>query len=120
MAKIEREWQAEHEGAALATEVHRILVVSHRQAKGFTEQEIKDAKAAWLQGQASSRAQDRELASRLASNLYLGRTMAWQADLEHKVQALTNDQILAALHKHFDPSKISVFVAGDFTKADKK
>ncbi len=88
--------------------------------KGFTEQEIKDAKAAWLQGQASSRAQDRELAGRLASNLYLGRTMAWQADLEHKVQALTNDQILAALHKHFDPSKISVFVAGDFAKADKK
>ncbi len=88
--------------------------------KGFTEQEIKDAKAAWLQGQASSRAQDRELAGRLASNLYLGRTMAWQADLERKVQALTNDQILAALHKHFDPSKISVFVAGDFAKADKK
>ncbi|GLH70573.1 peptidase M16 [Geothrix rubra] len=88
--------------------------------KGFTEQEIQDAKTAWLQGQASSRAQDRELAGRLASNLYLGRTMAWQADLERKVQALTNDQILAALHKHFDPSKISVFVAGDFAKADKK
>ncbi|HEX9011339.1 MAG TPA: pitrilysin family protein [Holophagaceae bacterium] len=88
--------------------------------KGFTDQEIKDAKTAWLQGQASSRAQDRELAGRLASNLYLGRTMAWQADLERKVQALTNDQILAALHKHFDPSKISVFVAGDFAKADKK
>ncbi|HEX9080708.1 MAG TPA: insulinase family protein, partial [Holophagaceae bacterium] len=88
--------------------------------KGFTDQEIKDAKTAWLQGQASSRAQDRELAGRLASNLYLGRTMAWQGDLERKIQALTNDQILAALHKHFDPSKISVFVAGDFAKADKK
>ncbi len=88
--------------------------------KGFTEQEIQDAKTAWLQGQASSRAQDRELAGRLASNLYLGRTMAWQADLERKVQALTNDQILAALHRHFDPTKISVFVAGDFAKADKK
>ena len=88
--------------------------------KGFTGQEIKDAKTAWLQGQASSRAQDRELAGRLASNLFIGRTMAWQADLERKVQALTNDQILAALHKHFDPTKISVFVAGDFTKADKK
>jgi len=37
MARIEREWQAEHEGAALATEVHRILVVSHRQAKGFID-----------------------------------------------------------------------------------
>lgn len=88
--------------------------------KGFTDQELKDAKTAWLQAQASSRAQDRELAGRLASNLHLDRTMAWQADLERKVQALTGDQILAALHKHFDPTKISVFVAGDFAKADKK
>ena len=37
MARIEREWQAEQEGAALATEVHRVLVVSHRQAKGFID-----------------------------------------------------------------------------------
>ncbi len=100
--------------AAFKEEIARAL------DKGFTDQEIKDAKTAWLQGQASSRAQDRELAGRLASNLYLGRTLAWQADLEHKVQALTNDQILAALRKHFDPSKISVFVAGDFAKAEKK
>ena len=88
--------------------------------KGFTDQEIKDAKTAWLQSQVSSRAQDRELAGRLASNLFIGRTMAWQADLERRVKALTGDQVLAALHKHFDPTKISVFVAGDFTKADKK
>lgn len=100
--------------AAFKEEIARAL------DKGFTDQEIKDAKNAWLQGQASSRAQDRELAGRLASNLYLGRTMAWQADLERKVQALTNDQILAAFRRHFDPSKISVFVAGDFAKADKK
>jgi len=37
MARIEREWQAEQEGAALATEVHKVLVVSHRQAKGFID-----------------------------------------------------------------------------------
>jgi len=100
--------------AAFKEEIARAL------DKGFTEQEIKDAKTAWLQGQASSRAQDRELAGRLASNLYLGRTMAWQGDLERKVQALGNDQILAALRKHLDPTQISVFVAGDFAKADKK
>ena len=32
MARIEREWQAEHEGSALASELHRIMVISHRQA----------------------------------------------------------------------------------------
>ncbi|WP_286354092.1 pseudouridine synthase [Geothrix oryzae] len=37
MARIEREWQAEHEGAALASELHRVMVISHRQAKGFID-----------------------------------------------------------------------------------
>jgi len=37
MARIEREWRAEHEGSALASELHRIMVISHRQAKGFID-----------------------------------------------------------------------------------
>ena len=37
MARIEREWQAEQEGSALASELHRIMVISHRQAKGFID-----------------------------------------------------------------------------------
>ena len=37
MARIEREWQADHEGSALASELHRIMVISHRQAKGFID-----------------------------------------------------------------------------------
>ncbi len=37
MARIEREWQTEREGAALASELHRVMVISHRQAKGFID-----------------------------------------------------------------------------------
>ncbi len=37
MARIEREWQADHESSALASELHRIMVISHRQAKGFID-----------------------------------------------------------------------------------
>ncbi|WP_257314066.1 RluA family pseudouridine synthase [Geothrix fuzhouensis] len=37
MARIEREWKAEHEGSALASELHRVMVISHRQAKGFID-----------------------------------------------------------------------------------
>ncbi len=37
MARIEREWLAEHDGTALASELHRIMVISHRQAKGFVD-----------------------------------------------------------------------------------
>ncbi|MDP1832807.1 MAG: RluA family pseudouridine synthase [Geothrix sp.] len=37
MARIEREWATEREGAALASELHRVMVISHRQAKGFID-----------------------------------------------------------------------------------
>lgn len=37
MARIEREWQAEQEGQALASELHKVMVISHRQAKGFID-----------------------------------------------------------------------------------
>jgi zinc protease len=87
---------------------------------GFSAEEIAAAKTSWLQAQASSRAQDRELAGRLAANLFAGRTMAFQAELEKKVQALTNDEILAALRKHLDPAKLNYAVAGDFAKSAKK
>ena len=37
MARIEREWQTAHEGSALASELHKVMVISHRQAKGFID-----------------------------------------------------------------------------------
>ena len=89
-------------------------------AKGFTAEEIAAAKTSWLQSQATSRAQDRELAMRLNADQFNGRTLAFQADLEKKVQALGNDQILAALRKHLDPAKLNIARAGDFAKSAKK
>ena len=87
---------------------------------GFTAEEIQAAKTSWLQGQASSRAQDRELAGRLRGNLFIGRNLAFSADLEKKVQALGNEEILNALRKRLDPAKFNYAVAGDFAKASKK
>jgi len=86
-------------------------------ATGFTDKEIAEAKSGWLQGQEQSRAQDRELTGRLAGNEEAGRTMAFQAALDRKVAALTNDQILSALKKFLAPGSISVVKAGDFAKA---
>jgi zinc protease len=88
--------------------------------KGFKPEEIAAAKASWLQSQATGRAQDRELSMRLNADQFNGRTLAFQADLEKKVQALGNDQILAALRKHLDPSKLNIARAGDFAKSAKK
>lgn len=101
---------AEKLEAAFREEIARAL------KDGFTAEELKAAKAGWLQSRQVSRAQDNELAGRLANYLYLGRTLAWDAELEKKVEALTSEQITAAMRKHIDPAKISIIKAGDFAK----
>jgi zinc protease len=84
--------------------------------KGFTDEEIAEAKKGWLQSRRVSRANDRELARTLAGREFLGRTLKWDETLESRVAALTNAQIVAAMKKFIDPSKISTVQAGDFKK----
>ena len=96
--------------AALIEEIQKAL------KDGFNAEELQSARTSWLQGQAQSRAQDRELAGRLAGNLNLGRTLAFQAELEQKVSALSVDQVNVAVRKHLDPTKLSIVKAGDFAK----
>ncbi len=86
---------------------------------GFTAEEIAAAKKGWQQSRQVSRSQDNELAGRLNGYNFINRTLAWDADLEKKVEALTADQITAALRRHIDPAKISIVKAGDFAKAAK-
>ena len=85
-------------------------------ATGFTDDEIERAKKGWLQSRKVSRATDRELAGTLAARAYLGRTLAWDESLEQRVSALKADEILTAMKKYVDPSKISIVQAGDFAK----
>jgi zinc protease len=86
---------------------------------GFTEAELKAAKTGWLQSREVSRAQDAELAARLNTLQFLGRTIAWDAELDRKVAALTPAAVKAALERHLIPAKISIIKAGDFAKAAK-
>jgi zinc protease len=97
--------------AAFKEEVARVL------KDGFEPKEIDEAREGWLQSRQVSRAQDAVLARTLAADLYLDRTLAYDADLEKKVAALNGAQILAAMRKHIDPAKLSLFKAGDFAKA---
>ncbi len=87
---------------------------------GFTADEVKAAKSGWLKSRQVSRAQDNELANALINGLFLDRTLAWDAEIEKKVEALTPEQILAAMRKHIDPAKITIIKAGDFAKAAQK
>ncbi len=84
---------------------------------GFTVEEFAAAKSGWLQGRQVSRSQDGELAGLLQRYLFIGRTLAWDAELEKKVSALTSEQVGATYRKWIDPAKISVVRAGDFANA---
>jgi zinc protease len=86
--------------------------------KGFTAEEVDAAKKSWLQLQQVSRGQESSLVSLLTDRRLWDRTMAFDSELEKKIEALTPEQLQAAVRKHIDPSQISFFRAGDFQKAN--
>ena len=96
--------------AAFKEEIARML------KDGFTSEEVEAAKSGYLQSRQVSRAQDNELAGRLNSYLFTGRTLKWDSDLDVMLKALTPEQINAAMRRHIDPSKITIVKAGDFAK----
>ncbi|HEX8500216.1 MAG TPA: pitrilysin family protein [Pyrinomonadaceae bacterium] len=97
--------------AAFKEELARML------KDGFTAEEVSAAKSGWLQARQVSRAQDNELASRLNSYLFLGRTLAWDEELERRIGALTPEQINAAMKRHIDPARLVIVKSGDFKAA---
>ncbi len=87
--------------------------------EGFTAEEIAQAKSGWEQSRSVSRAQDNSLSGTLGHYLFIGRTLAWDAEFEKKVMALDAEQIRAAMNRHIVPAKFAVVKAGDFATAAK-
>lgn len=85
--------------------------------EGFTAEEIEAAKSGFLQSQQLSRAQDRELANRLNSYLFLNRTIAFDQTFEEQIKNLTPAQVNAAMKKYITPDSITIIKVGDFAKA---
>jgi len=100
--------------AAIKEEIARAL------KDGFTAEEVAAAKSGYLQSQQVNRAQDAGIVRKLAQYRFLNRTLAWDADLEKKISALTPDEIATAMRRHIDPSKLTIVKAGDFAKAAAK
>jgi zinc protease len=50
------------------------------------------------------------------SYLVLGRTFAWDEELERKVAALTPEAVIDAMRRRIDPARLSFVKAGDFAK----
>ena len=82
-------------------------------ADGVTPAEVEAAKTSYLQKQRVNRADDGSLAGALAEALYNDRTMAFTAEMEDKVAALTADDVNAALKKYLDADDLVVVTAGD-------
>jgi len=96
--------------AAIREELERAL------REGFGAAEVEAGKQGVLEARRLARTQDRALAERLASYLYLGRSFAWDIELESRIAALGADEVNAALRRHFDPARLSLIFAGDFGK----
>ena len=94
--------------AAFKEEIKRVVT------ENFTDQELADAKSGWLQSRSVARAQDKGLAASLAKKAYLGRTFAWEADLEKRALAVDAASVRAALSKYLVPERFTTISAGDF------
>jgi len=81
---------------------------------GFSAAELADGKRGLLNLRRLSRAQDANVTEALARNLDLGRSFARSAEVDAQLQALTLDQVNAALRKYVDPARFVLGVAGDF------
>jgi zinc protease len=82
--------------------------------EGVSQDELDKAKQGHLQAQKVSRANDAALAGLLSNLRHTGRTMTYEAELEKKIEALTPEQIQAALKKYIEPSRLVIVTAGDF------
>ena len=83
---------------------------------GVTAAELDTAKTGYLQQEQNMRTNDMAITGTLSENLFVGRTMQFQAELEQKIKDLTPETVNAALRKHIDPHRLSVVTAGDFNK----
>jgi zinc protease len=84
---------------------------------GYTAEELAAAKVSWAQARQVGRTQDGGLANQLGLWTHVGRTMAWDAELEAKVAALTVEQVRDAMRRHLDVSKMVFMKGGDFAAA---
>ena len=94
--------------AAFKEEIGRAL------ESGFTPEEVAAAKSGFLDRAQNGRANDSAVAAQLSANLFFNRTMAFVEAQEQAIGALTPEQIHAALKRHVDLTKTSIFRGGDF------
>jgi zinc protease len=87
-------------------------------AGGFNADEVAAAKKAIRDARTMGRAQDQPLLRLIVTREDADRTLAWDEQMDAKLDALTADQVNAAFRRHVDASTLSIVKAGDFKTAD--
>lgn len=86
---------------------------------GITAEELASAKKAYASGRTDALANDRTVAYELSNGARIGRTLAYDAEQQKAVAALSVDQVNAAIKKWIRPENVVWSLAGDFAKGDK-
>ena len=98
--------------AAIAEEIAKFV------KEGVSGSELEEAKKAYIQTLKQQRAADGPLATQLAAGLYTGRTMAFDAELEKKIEALQPGDIKRSFDKFLKQGNLSIVQAGDLNKKE--
>ena len=80
----------------------------------FADLGFENVKTVLQTGNVLFRADDQSLANQLSRLRSLDRTAAFEAEMNRNVEALTPEQVGAALRKYIDPDKLFVVTAGAF------
>ncbi|MBL8378661.1 MAG: insulinase family protein [Burkholderiales bacterium] len=88
--------------------------IARARTQGFSEEEVARGRQGLLSNRRIGRASDGALAGKLSSDLFLGRTLAWDAALEARLAALSAAEVSAAFARHIDPARLNLVKAGDF------
>jgi zinc protease len=83
---------------------------------GFTEAEVKSAKAALMHERRLSRNEDGQVAGTLTNQSFLGRTWSTSGQIDAAIEKLSAAQVNAVLRKYVKPDEIGYAFAGDFAK----
>jgi zinc protease len=84
--------------------------------QGVTDKELADAKKSYAANWDNQMAQDDFVVHQLVQDLYLGRTLAFWANVNAKIQSLTSADIKRVAQKYIQTGKLTKIKAGDFTK----
>jgi zinc protease len=83
---------------------------------GLPAEEMNRSRESYLEEMKVERGKDAMLANMMRSDLHLGRTFKYYADLEKKIAELKPEEVTSALARYLDANRLVIVRSGDFSK----